>query len=60
MRHLALYDAEGVDPQTMSAGMHDLDSTKIRAHLRRLMRNDGPVAEVGKGKYARRPTEPAR
>jgi hypothetical protein len=53
MRHLALYGAEGVDAQTMSAGMHDMPTTKIRAHLRRLMKNDGPVVETEKG-YARR------
>ena len=57
MRHLALYP-EGIDAQTMSAGMHGLDSTKIRAHLRRLAKNDGPVVQVSNGVYARRPTEP--
>jgi hypothetical protein len=59
MRHLALYP-DGIDAQTMSAGMHDLDSTKIRAHLRRLVKNDGPVVEVEPGKYARRPTGPGQ
>jgi hypothetical protein len=59
MRHLVLYP-EGVDPATMSAGMHDLASTKIRAHLRRLIKNDGPVVEVEPGKYARRPTGPGQ
>jgi len=57
MRHLALYP-DGSDAQTMSAGMHDLDSTKIRAHLRRLAKNDGPVVQVSNGVYARRPAEP--
>jgi len=57
MRHLALYGDEGTDAQTMAAGMHDLDSTKIRVHLRRLAKN-GPVVQVSNGVYARRPTEP--
>jgi hypothetical protein len=59
MRHLALYP-DGIDAQTMSAGMHDMPTTKIRAHLRRLMKNDGPVVQVSDGVCARRPTEPAR
>ncbi len=59
MRHLALYP-DGTDAQTMSAGMHDLDSTKIRAHLRRLAKNDGPVEETETGKYRRRPTSPGQ
>jgi hypothetical protein len=53
MRHLALYP-EGVDPATMSAGMHDMPTAKIRAHLRRLLKDDGPVVELEPGKYARR------
>jgi hypothetical protein len=53
MRHLALYP-NGVDAQTMSAGMHDLSSTKIRTHLRRLIKGGGPVAEPRQGVYARR------
>jgi hypothetical protein len=57
MRHLALYP-DGIDAQTMSAGMHDLASTKIRAHLRKLAKADnGPVVEVETGKYRRRPQE---
>jgi hypothetical protein len=59
MRHLSLYP-DGIDAQTMSAGMHDMPTAKIRAHLRRLMKDNGPVEEIEKGKYARRPTEPAR
>jgi hypothetical protein len=54
MRHLARYGAEGVDPQTMSAGMHDLATTTIRKHLRRLMKDSGPVVQVRTGVYARR------
>jgi hypothetical protein len=38
----------------MSAGMHDMPTTKIRAHLRRLAKDDGPVVELEPGKYARR------
>jgi hypothetical protein len=53
MRHLALYP-EGADPATMSAGMHDMPTAKIRAHLRRLMKDDGPVVELEPGTYARR------
>ena len=59
MRHLALHP-EGVDPQTMSAEMHDLSSTKIRAHLRRLAKDDGPVEEIETGKYRLRPTSPGQ
>jgi hypothetical protein len=59
MRHLALYPG-GVDPATMSAGMHDMPTTKIRAHLRRLMKDSGPVVEVEPGRYARRPTGPGQ
>ena len=53
MRHLALYP-EGVDPQTMSAGMHEVPTSKVRAHLRRMMKNEGPVIQVRTGIYARR------
>lgn len=60
MRMLALYGADGIDAQTMSAGMHDMPTAKIRAHLRRLMKNDGPVAETEPGRYARRPTGPGQ
>ena len=56
MRHLALYGEAGTDPQTMSTGMHDMPSTKIRAHLRRLMKDSGPVEETEPGRYRRRPT----
>jgi hypothetical protein len=50
MRHLALYGAEGADVQTMSAGMHDMPTTKIRAHLRKRAKVDnGP----GRGDRAR-------
>ncbi len=59
MRHLALYP-DGVDAQTMSAEMHDLPSTRIRAHLRRLAKGDGPVEEVEPGIYRRRPTSPGQ
>ncbi len=59
MRHLALYP-DGVNAQTMAAGMHDLTSTKIRAHLRRLAKNDGPFEEIETGKYRRRPTSPGQ
>ena len=59
MRHLALYP-DGTDAQTMAAGMHDLSSTKIRAHLRRLAKDDGPVEEIETGKYRRRPTSPGQ
>ena len=56
MRHLALYP-DGIDVQTMSAGMHDLPATKIRAHLRKLAKADsGPVEETDPGRYRRRPT----
>jgi hypothetical protein len=61
MRMLAEYGAEGVDPQTMSAGMHDMPTTKIRSHLRRLAKADNsPVEEVETGKYRRRPTGPGQ
>jgi hypothetical protein len=61
MRHLALYGAEGADVQTMSAGMHDMPTTKIRAHLRKLAKADnGPVEETEPGKYRRRPTGPGQ
>lgn len=59
MRHLALYP-DGTDAQTMSAGMHDLPTTKIRAHLRRLAKDDGPVEETEPGTYRRRPTSPGQ
>lgn len=55
MRHLALYP-QGVDAQTMSAGMHDLASGAIRQHLSRLVKNNGPVATPAKGIYVRRET----
>jgi len=54
MRHLALYGAEGVDAQTLSAGMHELATTAIRKHLRALAKNSGPVVIVRTGIYARR------
>ncbi len=54
MRHLALYGDEGTDPQTMSAAMHDMPTAKIRAHLRRLLK-DGPVEEAEPGRYRLRP-----
>jgi hypothetical protein len=61
MRHLALYGAEGADVQTMSAGMHDMPTTKIRAHLRKLAKaENGPVGETEPGKYRRRPTGPGQ
>ena len=54
MRHLALYP-DGVDAQTMAAGMHDMASNKIRPHLMRLTKNNGPVVLVSKGVFKRRP-----
>lgn len=61
MRHLALYGDEGIDVQTMSAGMHDMPSAKIRAHLRKLAKAEGgPVEEIETGKYRRRPTGPGQ
>jgi len=53
MRHLALYP-NGVDAQTMSAGMHALSTGSIRQHLSRLVKNNGPVASPAKGIYVRR------
>jgi len=53
MRHLTLYP-EGVDAQTMSAGMHDLATNKIRTHLRRMAKAaTSPVREVRTGIYTR-------
>jgi len=52
MRHLALYP-DGVDAQTMSAGMHELSASQIRGHLKRLMKDGGPVVSADLG-YARR------
>ena len=53
MRHLALYP-DGIDAQTMSAGMHDMPTAKIRAHLRKLAKADsGPVEETDPGRYRR-------
>jgi hypothetical protein len=53
MRHLALYP-EGVDVQTMAAGMFALTSGAIRQHLSRLVKNNGPVVSPAKGIYKRR------
>jgi len=53
MRHLALYP-EGVDAQTLSAGLHNLSTSQVRAHLRRMCKNSGPVREVRTGIYTRR------
>jgi hypothetical protein len=53
LKHLALYP-DGVDVQTMAAGMFALTSGAIRSHLTRLVKNNGPVASPAKGIYVRR------
>jgi hypothetical protein len=50
LRQLALYP-EGVDAQTMSAGLHQISATAIRKHLNRVMRENGPVRLVKAGVY---------